>query len=167
MFVWRNAIAGSVGILTGVSIFRNRETLIWLNWRSHMKSQTLLNVMEDSSVLSHDKFLSNNLLAFYKSKESSENEVVYEYLSKLDSQGHFHISHGGFTASMVEYAARHHFYTTVKPPNIHNFYIRYSKPMLVNKMYKINLKEGKDGLDFVVTDQQGKQKYCYGNLKNN
>ena len=138
------ALSAITGSITGFSLYFYRDDILTSAFKLVRPIDTF-HVIDDTRVFENNenKFYKGNLVEFYK----YYSKPIYCYRPSNKSQGHFNVSHGGFTGSMVEYIVRHYFtnmHQELKEPKIVQFYLRYKKPMFVYRRYAVELKDDVD-----------------------
>ena len=161
----------TAGVLTGALLYTQKDFLYKKYYRNFYKSPIEDILSKEEQIFStNEAFLRENLV-IYDLVKKKKNEAEFMYVPSINSQGHFMICHGGFTASMVEYSSRY-LLTENERSNfvLSEFFIKYIKPIFVYKEYLIILLENKDdqsekSFKVEIWDKSKKQIYCIGDVK--
>lgn len=160
-----------VGTLSGYILYNQKDNL-YKTYHTFQNPTPIKDILSKSDEIfqNNPQFLKQNLIS-YTITEKNKNETQFSYIPSINSQGHFMISHGGFTASMVEYSARYVLSENERENFvISDFFIKYIKPIYVYREYDIVLLEIKDcenekKFKVEIWDKKRKQIYCIGDVK--
>lgn len=75
------------------------------------------------------------------------------------------ITHGGFTASMIEYLARHYVRNSKERLFVSEFELFYRVPMKVLNYYEVKFTKENGALKFVINGVEDKKLYSEGQLR--